>query len=80
MQIYASLPIFIIIQRRNYKEKQFFSKFLAGVELATSESAVQCLIHWATAASANILLQKLIFSIAKLVPRALASFQDGSRF
>ena len=24
MQIYASPPIFIIIQRRNYKEKQFF--------------------------------------------------------
>ena len=27
MQIYASLPIFIIIQRRNYKEKQFFLSF-----------------------------------------------------
>ena len=62
MQIYASLPIFIIIQRRNYKEKQFFSKFLAGVELAISESAVQYLIHLATAASVNLLLQKLIFN------------------
>ena len=62
MQIYASPPIFIIIQRRNYKEKQFFSKFLAGVELAISESAVQCLIHWATAGSVNLLLQKLIFN------------------
>ena len=47
MQIYASPPIFIIIQRRNYKEKQLFSKFL---------------IHWATAASVNLLLQKLIFN------------------
>ena len=49
-------------QRRTYKEKQFFSKFLTGVELAISESAVQCLIHWATAGSANLLLQKLIFN------------------
>ena len=57
-QIYASLTIFIIIQRRNYKEKQF----LAGVELAISESAVQCLIHWATAASVELSLQKLIFN------------------
>ena len=62
MQIYASPPIFVTIQRRNYKEKQFFSKFLAGVELAISESAVQCLIHWATAGSDNLLLQKLIFN------------------
>ena len=62
MQIYASAPIFIIIQRRNYKEKQFFSKFLAGVELTISESAVQCLIHWATAGSDNLLVQKLIFN------------------
>ena len=61
MQIYASPPIFIIIQRRNYKEKQFFSKFLAGVELAISESAVQSLIHWATAGRINSILQKLIF-------------------
>ena len=62
MQIYASPPIFIIIQTRNYKENQFFSKFLAGVELAIAESAGQCLIHWATAGSANLLLQKLIFN------------------
>ena len=62
MQIYASPPIFIIIQRRNYKEKQFFSKFLAGVELAISESAVQCLIHWATAGRINSILQKLKLS------------------
>ena len=62
MQIYASPPIFIIIQRRNYKEKQFFFKFLAGVELAISESAGQCLIHWTTAGSVNLLLQKLIFN------------------
>ena len=62
MQIYASPPIFIIIQRRNYEEKQLFFKFLAGVELAISESAVQCLIHWATAGSVNLLLQKLIFN------------------
>ena len=55
MQIYASPPIFIIIQRRNYKEKQFFFKFLAGAELVISESAGQCLIHWATAGSVNLL-------------------------
>ena len=62
MQIYASPLIFIIIQRRNYKEKQFFCKFLAGVELAIFKSAAQCLIHWATAGSANLLLQKFIFN------------------
>ena len=62
MQIYASPSIFIIIQRRNYKEKQFCSKFLAGVELAISESADQCLIHWATAARVVLLLQRLIFN------------------
>ena len=62
MQIYASPPIFIVIQRKNYKGKQFFSKFLVGVKLAISESAVQCLIHGATAASVNLLLQKLIFN------------------
>ena len=62
MQIYAS-PIFIIIQRRNYKEKQFFfSQYPAGIELATSEFADQCLIHWTTAASLEILWQKLIFN------------------
>ena len=55
------MPIFIIIQRRNYQEKQFFFKFLAGVELPISESAGQCLIHWATG-SVNLLLQKLIFN------------------
>ena len=55
MQIHASPPIFIIIQRRNYK-------FLAGVELTTSRSTVQCLIHWATAAGLELLLQKLIFN------------------
>ena len=44
-------------------------QFLAGFELATIESAVQCLIHWTTA-----------YLTVKLVPRALASFQDGSRF
>ena len=46
MQIYASPRIFIIIQRRNYKEKQFFSLFPAGIELSTSEFEDQCLIHW----------------------------------
>ena len=62
MQIYASPPILIIIQRRNYKEKQFFSKFLARVELAIPESAFQCLTHWTTAASVHLILQKLIFN------------------
>ena len=52
----------------NYSQQElqrktiFFFKFLAGVELATSESAVQYLIHWATAANLNFLLQKLIFN------------------
>ena len=80
MQIYASPPIFIIIQRRNYKEKQFFSKFLAGVELAISESAGQCLIHWATAGSTNLVLQKLIFNCQARSQGPRISFQDGSRF
>ena len=63
MQIYASPTIFIIIQRRNYKEKQrFFSQYPAGIELATSEFADQCLIHWTTAASLESLWQKLIFN------------------
>ena len=52
----------------NYSKKElqrktfFFCKFLAGIDLAISESAGQCLIHWATAGSANLLLQKLIFN------------------
>ena len=37
----------------------FFIPFLAGFELATSESAIQCLIHWATAENLHIPLQKL---------------------
>ena len=44
MQIYASLPIYIIIQRTIYEEKQFFFMSLAGIELATAGSAVQYLI------------------------------------
>ena len=43
-------------------ETFLFSQFPAGIELATSESAYQCLIHWTTAASLNLLLQKLIFN------------------
>ena len=76
MQIYASPPIFIIIQRRNYKEKQFFSKFLAGVELAISASAVQCLLHWATAAGLARNPQKLIFN-SKCRFQAPSTFQNG---
>ena len=40
----------------NYSKKElqrktiYFSQFPAGVELATSEFADQCLIHWTTAA------------------------------
>ena len=77
MQIYASPPIFIIIPRRNYKEEQFFSKFLAGVELAISEAAVQCLIHWATAGSVNLLLEKLVFNCQarSQVPRIFSRWQ-----
>ena len=61
MQIYASPPIIIIMQRTNYKWNNLFFQFLAGFELATSESAVQCLIHWTTAGNLNTSLQKLIF-------------------
>ena len=42
--------------------KTFFFQFPAGLELATSGSAVQCLIHWAMAAGLDLLLQKLIFN------------------
>ena len=52
----------------NYSKKElqrktfFFSQFPAGIELATSEFADQCLIHWTTAASLEHLRQKLIFN------------------
>ena len=52
----------------NYSKKELqrktilFSQFPAGIELATSESADQCLIHWTTAASPELLGQKLIFN------------------
>ena len=42
--------------------KTFFPQFPVGIELATSESTDQCLIHWTTAASVDFLLQKLIFN------------------
>ena len=35
---------------------------LPGVELATSGSAVQRFIHWATAGGLDLLLQKLVFN------------------
>ena len=35
--------------KKELQRKTIFLKFLAGVELTTSESAVQCLIHWTTA-------------------------------
>ena len=50
--------------------------FLAGVELATSESAVQCLIHWTTAAGLVLPLQKLIFN-SKCHFQAPSTFQNG---
>ena len=51
----------------NYTEnelqiKHFFFQFPSGVELATSESADECLIHWTTAASLDLSRQKLIFN------------------
>ena len=78
MQIYASLPIYIIIQRRIYKEKQFFFTSLAGIELATSGSAVQYLIlpylqYLTTAARLDLQLQKLIFN-SKLRSQGPTSF------
>ena len=61
MQIYASPPIFIIIQRRNYKEKQFF--FLSFQRESNSRPLkLQTNIHWTTAASLELLGQKLIFN------------------
>ena len=48
--------------KKELQRKTFFNKFLAGVELATSESAVQYLIHRATATRLDIALQKLIFN------------------
>ena len=73
MQIYASLPIFIIIQRRSYKEKQFFFKFLAGVKLTTSGFAVQCIIHWATDARSDHMKAKNAI-LLNLVSRPLYVF------
>ena len=52
----------------NYSKKElqrktiFFFQFPAGIELATSEFADQCLIHWTTAASLEHLRQKLTFN------------------
>ena len=40
----------------------FFFSIQREFELPTSGSAVQCLIHWATAANLTLLLQKLIFN------------------
>ena len=51
-----------LCKERIINKNNFFFQFLAGFELATSESAVQCLIHWATAENLNIPLQKLIFN------------------
>ena len=52
----------------NYSKKElqrktiFFSQFPAGIELSTSEFEDQCLIHWTTAVSLELLRQKLIFN------------------
>ena len=48
--------------KKKLQRKTIFIKFLAGVELATSESAVQFLSHLAMAASLDLPLQKLIFN------------------
>ena len=51
-----------LCKERITNKNNLFFQFLAGFELATSESAVQCLIHWTTAENRNMPLQKLIFN------------------
>ena len=51
-----------LCKERITNKNNLFFQFLAGFELATSESAVQCLIHWTTAENLNMPLQKLIFN------------------
>ena len=58
----------LLVYFYNYSKKElqrktiFFSQFPVGIELATSEFADQCLIHWTTAASLEHLRPKLIFN------------------
>ena len=54
--------LLLLCKERITNKNNLFFQFLAGFELATSESAVQCLIHWTTAENLNIPLQKLIFN------------------
>ena len=51
-----------LCKERITNKNNLFFQFLAGFELATSESAVQCLIHWTAAENLDIPLQKLIFN------------------
>ena len=51
-----------LCKERITNKNNLFFQFLAGFELPTSESAVQCLIHWTTAENLNMPLQKLIFN------------------
>ena len=52
----------LLFKKKLQRKTTFFSQFPAGIELATSESADQCLIHWTTAASHEPIRQKLIFN------------------
>ena len=79
MQIYASPPIFIIMQRTNYnKNICFFSIQRESnswpLNLQSSMLSTRLRRHALISKSKNKYL------IVKLVPKALASFQDGGRF
>ena len=65
-----------LLFKEGITEKNIFFKFLVGVELATSESAVQCLLYWATAAGLDLCSQKLIFN-SKCRFQAPLTFQNG---
>ena len=52
----------LLCKERITNKNNLFFQFLAGFELTTSESTVQCLIHWTTAENLNMPLQKLIFN------------------
>ena len=52
----------LVFFRVTFVHASFIIQHPAGVELATSGYAVQCLIHWATAAGLPLQVQKLIFN------------------
>ena len=68
-----------IYSKKELQRKTIFLNFLLGVELATSESAVQCLIHWATVAGLDLLLLIYYYLTVNVVSRPLQRFKmEGS--